>query len=161
MNDEQIRILDDCKTELEKIKNWIEENKLHLNVKFLVSYAIVKSSGSIEVVFKSMIHDFLSTNCILETNRFLEKHIIDSSANPSTGVMESFLEKFDGNRKERFNTLIKETEQKGNLKNLVKLRNDIAHGRDVNSTINDVEKYFNSGRFILDKLEEVLKNPLV
>lgn len=157
MNDTQIRILDDCKNELERIKNWIQENTTHTNVKYLVSYAIVKSSGSIEIVFKSMIHDFLSTNCISETNKFLEKHIIDSSANPTTGVMESFLEKFDGSRKERFNTLIKGTQQKGELRSLVNLRNAIAHGSDVNTSINEVEKYFNSGRFILDKLEEVLK----
>ncbi|MEZ7744260.1 HEPN domain-containing protein [Gemella sanguinis] len=161
MNDEQIRILDDCEKELEKIKEWIKENKFHSNVKFLVSYAVVKSSGSIEVVFKSMIHDFLSTNCIIETNKFLEKHILDSSANPTTGLIESFLEKFDGERKGRFNTLIKGTRQKGELNNLVNLRNDIAHGRDVNSTINNVENYFNSGRFILDKLEEVLNNTIV
>ncbi len=161
MNDEQKRILDDCEREIVKIKKWIEENKLHSNVKFLVSYAIVKSSGSIEVVFKSMIHDFLSTNCILETNKFLEKHIIDSSANPTTGVMESFLEKFDSSRKERFNRLIKETQEKGNLKNLVNLRNDIAHGRNINSTINDVEKYFKSGKVILNKLEEVLESSIV
>ena len=161
MNDEQKRILDDCEREIVKIKKWIEENKLHSNVKFLVSYAIVKSSGSIEVVFKSMIHDFLSTNCILETNKFLEKHIIDSSANPTTGVMESFLEKFDSSRKERFNRLIKETQEKGNLKNLVNLRKDIAHGRNINSTINDVEKYFKSGKVILNKLEEVLESSIV
>lgn len=161
MNNEQKRILDDCEREIVKIKKWIEKNKLHSNVKFLVSYAIVKSSGSIEVVFKSMIHNFLSTNCILETNKFLEKHIIDSSANPTTGVMESFLEKFDGSRKERFNKLIKETQEKGNLKNLVNLRNDIAHGRNINSTINDVEKYFKSGKVILNKLEEVLENSIV
>ena len=157
MNDDQIRILDDCEIELRKIKDWIQKNPTHINVKYLVSYAIVKSSGSIEIVFKSMIHNFLSTNCILETNKFLEKHIIDSSANPTTGIIESFLEKFDSTRKQRFSILIKDTHQKGDLRSLVNLRNAIAHGRDVNISINEVEMYFNSGRFILDKLEEVLK----
>lgn len=157
MNNTQKRILDDCKNELERIKNWIQGNTTHTNVKYLVSYAIVKSSGSIESVFKLMIHDFLSTNCISETNKFLEKHIIDSSANPTTGVMESFLEKFDGERKIKFNELLKNTREKGDLNSLVNLRNNIAHGRGVNTSINEVEKYFNSGKSVLMKLEEVLK----
>ena len=60
MNDENERLIADCYDELNKITKWIKENPIDSNVKFLVSYAVIKASGTIEVVFKSMIHSFLA-----------------------------------------------------------------------------------------------------
>ena len=91
MNDDEKRVLEDCNLEIQRIKNWINNNKLDSNVKFLVSYAVIKASGSIELVFKSMINTFLSQNCIDETKVFLTKNIIDNSANPSPGNIEKHL----------------------------------------------------------------------
>lgn len=144
MNEDEKRILDDCDLEIKNIKTWIDNNKFDSNVKFLVAYAVIKTSGSIELVFKSMINTFLSQNCIYETKVFLEKNIIDSSANPSPGIIEKYLEQFDGKRRERFSGLLNGSQDKGNLKSLVSLRNDIAHGRTINSSINVVESYFES-----------------
>lgn len=150
-------ILDDCNSDLKKIKDWIDNNPLDSKVKYLVQYAIIKSSGSIERVFKSIIHTYLSQNCISETRQFLEKNIIDSSANPSFGKIKQFLDQFDGSKANEFDERLKNTTEKGNLNSLVTLRNDIAHGRSINQTINDVEKYFKSGLKVLDVLDEILK----
>ena len=84
MNDEHRRSIDDCYDEIKSIKKWIDNNPLHSNIRYLVSYSVVKSSGTIGIVFKSMIHCFLSKGCIPETTRFLEKNILDSSCNPNT-----------------------------------------------------------------------------
>lgn len=73
MNEDEKRILDDCDLEIKNIKTWIDSNKLDSKVKFLVAYAVIKASGSIELVFKSMINTFLSQNCIDETKVFLIK----------------------------------------------------------------------------------------
>ena len=158
MNEDEKRILDDCDLEIKNIKTWIDSNKLDSKVKFLVAYAVIKASGSIELVFKSMINTFLSQNCIDETKVFLIKNITDSSANPSSGIIEKYLEQFDGRRKVRFSDLLNGSQDKGNLNSLVSLRNDIAHGRPLNSSINDVESYFESGKKILEILEEVINN---
>ena len=158
MNEDEKRILDDCDLEIKNIKTWIDNNKLDSNVKFLVAYAVIKASGSIELVFKSMINTFLSQNCIDETKAFLTKNIIDSSANPSPGIIEKYLEQFDSDRKVRFSDLLNGSQDKGNLKSLVNLRNDIAHGRTINSSINVVESYFESGKEILEILEKVINN---
>jgi hypothetical protein len=159
MNEDEKRILDDCDLEIKNIKTWIDNNnKFDSNVKFLVAYAVIKSSGSIELVFKSMIHTFLSQNCIDETKVFLAKNIIESSANPSPGIIEKYLEQFDGKRKVKFSDLLNGSQDKGNLKSLVTLRNDIAHGRAINSSINVVESYFESGKKILETLEKVIND---
>lgn len=156
-NDDRL-ILEECNTEIEKIKEWIDNNSVHLNVKFLVSYAVIKACGSIEIVCKSMINRFLSQNCIDETKMYLEKNIVDSSANPSPGRIERFLEQFDTNRKNRFTAELNSSIDKTNLKSLVSLRNDIAHGRAFRATINDVQNYYNSGKKVLSILESILLN---
>lgn len=157
MNDELKQIVDDCKSDLDKIEEWINSNPIHINGKYLVAYSIIRASGTIEVLYKRIVFDFLSDSVREETKNYLEKQILDSSSNPNTGNMLRVLDQFDGKRKEKFYSLIKDSTEKGYLSSLVNLRNDIAHGRACNSSINDVKKYFDGGLRILNSLEKVLK----
>lgn len=156
MTDENERKIDDCCNELTNIKSWIDKNPLDSNVRYLAAYAVVKASGTIEVVFKSMIYDVLADKVKLETQNYLTKMVIESSCNPSTGNMSNLLDQLDTQRKIKFNNMIKGKTEKSDLNSLVSLRNDVAHGRTMNSSINTVKKYFESGVFILEKLEESL-----
>lgn len=156
MNDDHKRKIKDCYDEIEKIKKWINANPLDSNVKFLVSYAIIKSSGTIEIVFKSILHIFLAEGCKNETQFFLEKKIIDLSCNPNTGNIEKILNEIDTIRKKTFEEQTKGTNEKQDLNSLVQLRNDIAHGRDVSISINSIERYFHSGVIIINILDDII-----
>ena len=156
MNEENTRIIQDCRDDIIKIQDWIRNNPFDSNVKFLVSYAVVKSSGTIEIVFKRIIHSFLSDGCKDETQKYLERIIVDSSANPSTGKIEGFIERFDSTRKNSFSTMLKGTKEKSDLNSLVQLRNDIAHGRAISVSIGTVKDYFESGVHILNVLDSLL-----
>lgn len=156
MNNDQKRQLDDCANELVKIREWINKNQLHSNIKFLVAYAVIKSSGTIEIVFKSILNSFLSEKCKEETAKFIEKNVVDNSCNPSTGRMSEFLGQFDTKRKDDFDSKTKGIEEKNDLNSLVSLRNDIAHGRDIHVSIDTVKKYFESGRKIVEMLDGLL-----
>lgn len=156
MTDENQRQLNDCATEISQIKAWINTNPLDSNVRYLTAYAVVKASGSIEIVLKSMIHLFLSDGAKKETQLFLTKQIVDSSSNPSTGKIESMLDQFDATTKELFKSQIHSTQDKADLNSLVTLRNDIAHGRTISASIGTIERYFESGRRVLDILDNLL-----
>lgn len=153
---EHLRKIDDCRIELNNIQQWINANRLHSNVRYLVAYAVVKASGTIEIIFKSMMCDFLSDNVKVETQTYLNKMLVDSSCNPSVGNMLRMLEQIDAERKENFNDKTRGIRQKGDLNSLVSLRNDIAHGRTINATIRTVKQYFESGINILDILDKIL-----
>ena len=142
MNSEHRRYINDCFDELDKIKNWIDKNRLDTNVKFLVAYAVVKASGTIEIVFKSILHEFLSEGCKEETRYFIEKNVVDNSCNPSVDNIKNLLDRVDSDRSKSFVELTKGTRQKGDLSSLVKLRNDLAHGRDINTSIIEVKRYY-------------------
>lgn len=153
------RILNDCITELNEIESWIDSNKLHSNVRYLVSYSIMKSSGSIEVVFKQMISDFLGESVKTETENYLTVNIVDSSCNPNTGNMGRLLQQADPSRKNSFDNLLKDpanSQNKVDLNALVQLRNDLAHGRTTTASIGIVKRYFEAGVAVVRILESVL-----
>ncbi len=157
MNGEYESKFNDCKLELEKIKQWINNNKLDTNVKFLVSYSVIRACGTIEFVFKQIIFNYLlDDNTKEDTVNYLNIQIIDSSCNPGTGNIERMLELINTSKKQAFSERIKGTNEKGDLKSLVNLRNDFAHGRDITSSINDVIKYYLSSCIVLQWLIEVL-----
>lgn len=156
MNGKYIAVLSSCNYELAKIKDWIDNNKLDSNVKYLVSYAIIKSCGTIELLFKTIVFDFLSKNANEEAINYLMKNILDSSCNPSPGQIQRMLEQINSEWAKSFDEKIKRSSQKGQLKSLVQLRNSFAHGNEITASIEDVNEYYDSGKWILLQLYDVI-----
>ena len=156
MKQEYQRLIVDCRVELTNIKGWIDKNSIDTKVRYLTSYAVVKTSGTVELVFKHMLYDFLAVNTIAETQQYLSTAIIDSSCNPTTGNMSRLLSQADGQKATALNTAVNGTQDKVNLNSLVSLRNDLAHGRTNNPSINHVISCFESGVAILGILEGIL-----
>lgn len=156
MNGDNLEKLNDCQTEIRKIKEWINKNNLDSNIKYLVSYAVIKACGTIEIVFKDFICDFLSYGAIDETKVFLQKKIIDASFNPSTGQISSLFEKLNPKWKEQFESKLKGSQEKGDLNSLVTLRNTFSHGSSITTSMDDIERYLESGIKILDIIENIV-----
>ena len=82
--------------------------------------------------------------------------IIESSCNPGPVNIGRILEQINGQLKRNFDDTLKGTQQKGDLTSLVNLRNDFAHGRDVTASINTIVRYFDSGKWVLTVLDNIL-----
>ena len=161
MNDECNRLKEDCSKDLSIIKSTISDNPFSSNNRFLIDFMIIRACSTIEKIFKLIIHNFLADSVKPETERFLSKRIIDSSCNPSAGIMENILADIDSIKKEQFCDWLQENNQrniKGDLNSLVTLRNNLAHCNENTSgaSINIVERYFNSGIEVLDFLDYIL-----
>ena len=150
--------LDDVLSELEIIREWInkDRNKFDVKTKYLISYAVVKASGTIETVFKQIIFDFLVFNARQETSKYLEKMILDSSSNPKTGNMSNILQNISSEKRNIFDQKVKESDKKDKLNSLVQLRNDFAHGGNINISIDTITTYYDAGRSILDILDDTI-----
>ncbi len=156
MNGNYERLLQDCAVELNSIQQWIANHNLDSNVRFLTSYSVIKACGTIEIVFKQMIYDYLASGANDEAKTFLSKSIIEASFNPSPGQIYKLLERINVRWKLDFERLIAGTNQKGQLKALVELRNSFAHGAVITASINDIKNYYNAGIWILEKLDETI-----
>ncbi|OON94860.1 MAG: hypothetical protein ATN33_03835 [Epulopiscium sp. Nele67-Bin001] len=157
MNGEYNRLLQNCKYELDDILSWINKNPADGKVKYLVSYAVIKASGTVEVVYKTIIYDYLSEGASAETTKYLETEILDSSSNPKTGNIEQLLQKLNQNWRNKFQTRCKELPQmKSDLNSLVQCRNDFSHGGNITQSIQTIIKYFTSAIKILEILYDVI-----
>lgn len=158
MNKENSDKIQDVMVELNEIRKWInaDRNKFDSKTRYLISYAVIKSSGAVEVIFKHIIFDFLATSVPDETEAYLEKMILDSSCNPNTGNMSNMLQNISPSWKEKFDREVKESGCKDKINSLVQLRNDFAHGDSINVSIDTVITYFNSSVTILEILDRVV-----
>lgn len=150
--------LNDCTLELKKIKKWIDKNKLDSNVKYLVNYAVIKSSGTIETVFKKMVFDKLVSSGNIELNKYLTKMIIKSSMNPTPYNMHNLLKNMSYTWADDFDKKLGSSKKKTELESLVRLRNTFAHGNNITASIDNIIVYFNSGAWVLNKLFETLNS---
>lgn len=144
--------------ELQEIRKWInaDKNRFDTKTKYLIAYSVIKASGSIEVVFKQIIYDYLTREAGEKTATYIEKMILDSSCNPNTGNMSNLLQNISSEWKEQFGALVKESGKKSKINSLVQLRNDFAHGDNITVSIDTVISYFDAAKDILNILDTVV-----
>jgi hypothetical protein len=158
MNGRYEQMINDTLEELNSIKKWINSgNQFDSKSRYLISYAVIKSSGTVEVVYKSIIFDSLVEGTTPETKTYLEKMIIDSSSNPNTGNMSQMLQQISPEWRTEFDDKVNRSGEKDKLNSLVKLRNDFAHGTNITASIDTVIKYVKSAKKILDILADTVK----
>lgn len=155
MNGNNNQSIQDCISELTNIKKFITEDPLGDMVKYLVSYSVIKSCGTLEIVFKDIIYNHLIKNANQEAIAYFSKHIKDGSANPKFDNMCSLLKQINGDWNAAFKDEIQEVD-KQSLNSLVELRNQLAHGNSITSSIDDIITYFYSGCNIIMVLDSIV-----
>ncbi|HHW7508032.1 TPA: HEPN domain-containing protein [Mannheimia haemolytica] len=161
MNSDFEKDLNDVLLELNGIKVEINKNKLSNTARFLTQYAVIRASGRIEYSFKEILCEKLKKDCNSSHDRiknFFSKEIMESSSNPSTGMIEWHLNRFESSWKQNFSDRLRDASGniKSDLNSLVQLRNDIAHGGQCNAGISAIITYYESGIKILKILYQVL-----
>lgn len=157
MNGDLLQKIEDTKQELTDIKKWINNgNQFDSKTRYLISYSVIKASGTVEVIFKGTIYDYLSNDANEVAKTYLEKMILDSSCNPSSGNISNMLQNISSVWKTDFDQQVKESGEKDKLNSLVQLRNDFAHGDSISVSIDTVINYFSSAVVILHILCSIM-----
>ena len=81
MHEKYNTLISNVNIELSGIKSWINKHSMDSNVRYLVSYAVIKTSGTIEVIFKNIIYDCLSIGTNINASEYLNNSIVESSCN--------------------------------------------------------------------------------
>lgn len=158
MNGNYEQKLDACSNELNHIQAWINRNPIDSNVKYLTSYAVIKASGTIEQVLKEMLFDTISVGGSDEAKTYFNRNIIEASFNPSTKKIANLLPQMSREWYRDFLNRTNGSTQKEQLDSLVDLRNSFSHGNEITTSIGDVINYFDSGKWVLEQLGEVLSS---
>ncbi len=155
MTGNNIQSIQDCQSELTNIKNFISNDPLGSMVRYLVSYSVIKSCGTIEIVFKDIIYNHLIKNANQEAIAYFSKNIKESSSNPKIDNICSLLKQINVNWNTSFKSKATDID-KQSLNSLVELRNQLAHGNSITSSIDDVITYFTCGCNILQVLDSIV-----
>lgn len=150
-------LINDCKDDLDRIDEFIISDPLNSLNSYLISYCVIRACGTIEMVVKNIIFDHLIIGATQETINYFEKDILESSWNPNCGAIQKILDKINPNWSAKFQQDTNGIKEKGDLKSLVNLRNQFAHGQKITATISNVKDYFNGGCRIVEILDNIVK----
>lgn len=150
-------IINKCRKELSNINTRINSNKFDSFNEYLICYAIVKSSGTIEIIFKGIIYNYLINPSNVETQTYLEKIILNNSTNPKTSLIIKLLQNINTQWATDFGAQTKAVPNlNSDISSLVELRNGFAHGRNITTSIENVQKYFESAVSMLNILDSIV-----
>jgi len=152
--------VDKCHEELRRIFHLIEgHGGASPIVPFLTNYAIVRTCGTIEFCFKTIVSDVQSGHSTQISN-YIDNTIRNSSMNPSRENICKVLKQFDLGWNESFKTKLNghvdAARLKSSIDSLNSNRNTFAHGDNPTSTFDDIRNYFNDTVEILKILDEVV-----
>ncbi len=150
----------DTKNELECIQKIVDENRTNILTMFLIKYGIIKTTSTIEKVYKNILFNNITSTKNIYTNNFLYKKIIKNPSNPNMDNIYKDLNICDDTLVKKFKIYFKnKTHHIEHLNTLVKHRNSIAHGEDISSgiTIKEVFEYYKSAVIIVLYIDLIFK----
>lgn len=162
MNNTDVQqLLDNCDVELTHIASIITSlGGTNLTVPYLNKYSVIKSCGTIEISFKTLIADYCSKRSKSQVKNFLNKKVRENSANPSYSRIIQILGDFDDtwvvNFKSQMRALPNYSSVTSSIQSLVDARNDFAHGGNPTITFADIKTYFDESKIIIQTLDNVI-----
>ena len=158
MTDAVRNLLDECSSELVNLETTINSlDPLDKTRAFLTKYALIKTSGTLEYAFRSIIADYFSRFHIPQIETYLNKTIRENSSSVIYDNICTVLGRFDETWKQDFKTRMQDRNQViQSAKSLVTNRHAFAHGSEPTATFNDIKQYYNDVLLMINELDSVL-----
>lgn len=156
-------LLNDCKDDFRKINKIIKKSgKASDEIPYLTRYALIKSHGTIEQCYKSIISDFCYPGASIQMKTFFDNNFKERAADLRYDRICRVLNNFDGNWKKSFKEGMarftrNEKQIKTSISSLVVARNQFAHGLNPTITYDDIKKYFRDSERLIRCLNRSIK----
>ena len=162
MNQSLKKLIDDCNDEISDIAVKISSlPKLDSNIKYLTKYALIKTCGTLEYVYRSIVADFLDLTASSQVQSYIDKKIRSGSMGVKYESMCNLLCAFDTNWEKEFKQKINALPNKQRLidaaKSLAENRNSFAHGKEPLATFSEICDYYNDTLQLVWLLDSVVK----
>lgn len=146
--------------EVDKIYNGL--GALNKTRSYLTNYALIKTCGTIEFVYRAIIADFFDQFQVPQINTYLEKNLRSGSRSALYENMHKSLKEFDAEWASNFQSLVDQEGDKGRIiqsvKSLVTNRHNFAHGKNSTVTFGDIKQYYCDGLVLISKIDIVINN---
>ena len=152
-----------CNRELKEVDNIYNDlNALSKTRSYLTNYALIKTCGTIEFVYRAIIADFFDQFQVPQINTYLEKNLRSGSRSALYENMLKSLKEFDDEWASNFQKMVDQESDKGriiqSIKSLVNNRHNFAHGKNSTVTFGDIKQYYCDGLVLISKIDRVINN---
>ncbi|MBI4945050.1 MAG: hypothetical protein HY840_01465 [Bacteroidetes bacterium] len=151
----------DCLAELSQLQQMTSVLGPFSNiVPYLTKYSVIKSCGTFESCFKTILADYASINQTQQLKSFIDSTLRNNSMNPSFSNIHQILKRFDMNWNKQFKQILKNHSDikriKTSIQSLNAARNNFAHGGNPTVSLSDVQNYFNDAIIIINILDNIV-----
>jgi len=161
MKQSSISLIAGCRREFAAINKRIRKSPLDQTVQYLTMYSLIKSCGTVEFIFKSIIADYFRNIPAVQIQNYLDLTVRDASTSPKYGNICNLLNKFDDQWNTNFKAAINSHADKNRLINsidsLVTNRHEFAHGKNPNVSFASIKSYFEDSVIVLKILDQCVR----
>ncbi|MCU6763164.1 HEPN domain-containing protein [Brotonthovivens ammoniilytica] len=155
-------LINECTTELTDISAKINTlpplDKLRA---YLTKYALIKSCGTIEFVYRSLVADFFDQSDLTQVPTYIEKTVRNGSMSATYDNMSGLLGKFDDNWKRDFKNAVAQHPNSKRIRSsansLVNNRHQFAHGKTPTATFKDIQQYYTDALELIVIMDSVVR----
>lgn len=119
-------------------------------------YLCILVSGFLENSISTIYIEYAKKKATPQITNFVE-HKLERFQNPNMEKNFQLMASFDEEWGKQFK-IRTEGEIKAAVNSIVKLRNDIAHGKSVSTTYINIKNYYQSSKKLLDVIEDILSS---
>jgi hypothetical protein len=151
------KMLEDIDRSINEIKGFKAASDLEKS--YLAKFLVVYICGIYEEAIESILNERLVSIGSERLIRFFDDFIDKTFRNPDIGNVNGLLGRFDDNWKREVNKLSNIAKQSFN--NILINKNALAHGTPCSITLEEVIKYYNESKIVIEKIDEIVQFPQV
>lgn len=161
MKQELVDMITACSSELNDIQIKLSAlPALDKSRSYLTQYALIRTCGTVEFVYRSIVADFFDSFPVTQMHTYLEKTVRTGSMSATYENMQALLGKFDDNWKSAFKQAVTQHPQRYQIiesaNSLVRNRHTFAHGRVPTATFSDIVNYYNDTLQLINMFDGVV-----
>lgn len=140
-------LIDECTIELNDIEGRLDNlPALDKERLYLTQYALIKSCGTVEFVYRSIVADYFDQSSLVQIHTYIDNTVRSGSMSATYDNMNKLLKKFDSNWANTFKNSVQSHPNAQRLisssNSLVNNRHLFAHGKPPTATFLDIKNYY-------------------
>lgn len=161
MKTELQALMNDCDAELVDIDNRITKmHALDRGKIYLTQYALIRTCGTIEYVYRSIVADFFTQFGISQIDQYIDQHVRSGSMSATYDNMKSLLKSFDDGWERTFKSNVDAHPEglriKASIRSLVNNRHQFAHGKAPTATFSDIKQYYSDAKILIQIFDQTV-----